>query len=71
MTTDNHDNRQLDEILARSYQALRDEVPGQRQAVLSGLAETRSGDRRARQMRPVRAVLLALAACSLLRMGTS
>src|SRR5436190_195212 len=66
MTTDNPDNQQVDELVARSYQALRNEVPGQREAVLHRFATTRPVNRRALQMRPVRTAVLALAACTLL-----
>jgi hypothetical protein len=39
MTNDQPDNDALDEMLVRSYAAVREPVPGQRDGVLSGLAE--------------------------------
>lgn len=65
MTTDKDDHRQLDEILARSYESLRDQVPGQREAVLGRFLELRSIEPPRRGRRELQAVLVALAACLL------
>ena len=66
MTNDHHENRQLDEILDHSYRLLREEVPGQRDAVVNEFVKLGACDRRPNRTRPLRAVLLALTACFLL-----
>ena len=63
MNADHDENRPLDEILARSYQSLREPVPGEREAILAGFSRRPSPDRAPRNTwkRPI--AWLATAAC--------
>lgn len=64
MTTSDYENGQLEGVLARSYELLKQPVAGEREAILAKFAEAKASPRRpANVFKVPRAMVLAVAAC--------